>query len=62
MVKGIFRILLPQNIQMNNYRDENLFLNLRQRQRRLEVLARSADIPRTELGEELPVFREIIQL
>lgn len=62
MIKGMFCILLPQNIQMNNYRNENLFLNLRQKQRKLKVLAKSDDIPRTELGEMLPVFREIIQL
>lgn len=62
MIQGIFCIFLPPNIKVNNYRNENLFLYLRQKQRKLKVLTRFDDIPRTELGEMLPVFREITQL
>lgn len=47
---------------MSNYRNEWLFSNLRQEQRELEVLARFMNIPRTKLGEKLPVFRDVIQL
>lgn len=44
VIKGIFCIFLPQNIQINNYRNEYLFLSLRQEQRELKVPARIGNI------------------